>query len=210
MTASKVFRWAIALALGIMLFLPAEGDAARKYLSLGTGNPGGTFYFIGAGFANLFNKYVPDVRVIGLSMHEMSEIMGRIGLMGANLTGSPDYMMMDLFHYTGAGVRGLNNGAGRSFSIDNGTTLLKGLNNASVNGGDLQDWAGGVDDSFNALTGTGVLNALTQVDLRTMDVLGYDLVAVPEPSAGLLLAPALAIGGLVRRRNSTSPQLKPC
>ena len=67
MTASKVFRWAIALALGIMLFLPAEGDAARKYLSLGTGNPGGTFYFIGAGFANLFNKYVPDVRVIAES-----------------------------------------------------------------------------------------------------------------------------------------------
>lgn len=67
MLRGQVFRWAISLALGFMLILPAEGDAARKYLSLGTGNPSGTFYFIGAGFANLFNKHVPDVRVIAES-----------------------------------------------------------------------------------------------------------------------------------------------
>jgi len=44
-----------------------EASAQRKYLSLGTGNPAGTFYFIGAGFANLFNKKVPGVRVIAES-----------------------------------------------------------------------------------------------------------------------------------------------
>jgi TRAP transporter TAXI family solute receptor len=44
-----------------------ETAAQRKYLSLGTGNPGGTFYFIGAGFANLFNKKIPSVRVIAES-----------------------------------------------------------------------------------------------------------------------------------------------
>src|SRR5436309_2999212 len=49
---------------------------------------------------------------IGVAMHEFSEIMGRISLMGERLTGSPDYMLMDLFHYTGPGVRGLNDGAG--------------------------------------------------------------------------------------------------
>lgn len=41
--------------------------AARKYLSLGTGNSGGTFYFIGAGFGSIINKYVPEVRVIAES-----------------------------------------------------------------------------------------------------------------------------------------------
>jgi TRAP transporter TAXI family solute receptor len=53
-----------SLSLGL-----AAGEAAaqRKYLSLGTGNPGGTFYFIGAGFANLFNKKIPSVRVIAES-----------------------------------------------------------------------------------------------------------------------------------------------
>jgi len=59
---------AVLLILGLALGLTTEGSAAaKKYLSLGTGNPGGTFYFIGAGFASLFNKYVPEVRVIAES-----------------------------------------------------------------------------------------------------------------------------------------------
>jgi TRAP transporter TAXI family solute receptor len=68
---SRLFsRVIVALAtLGIVFLGLAAGEAAaqRKYLSLGTGNPGGTFYFIGAGFANLFNKKVPGVRVIAES-----------------------------------------------------------------------------------------------------------------------------------------------
>jgi len=57
----------ISLGWGLLHGMATEGFAAKKYLSLATGNPGGTFYFIGAGFANLFNKYVPDVRVIAES-----------------------------------------------------------------------------------------------------------------------------------------------
>ena len=63
-------RVIVGLAIMGSLFLgPAVEEAAaqRKYLSLGTGNPGGTFYFIGAGFANLFNKKIPSVRVIAES-----------------------------------------------------------------------------------------------------------------------------------------------
>ncbi len=52
------------LAMCLILGVAAEGSAAKKYLSLGTGSPGGTFYFIGAGFANLINKHLPEVRVI--------------------------------------------------------------------------------------------------------------------------------------------------
>ncbi len=60
--------WIIAAIMAaFLLSFPQGAAAARKYLSLATGNPGGTFYFIGAGFANLFNKYVPDVRVIAES-----------------------------------------------------------------------------------------------------------------------------------------------
>ncbi len=119
---------------------------------------------------------------IGVSMHEMSEIMGRIGLMGQNLTGNPDYMQMDLFHFTGAGTRGLNNGSGRNFSVDNGTTLLKLWNNAAVNGGDLADWASGTNDCFNAFSSSGVKNDLSAVDIRNMDVIGYDLGAGTTPT----------------------------
>ncbi len=60
------------LTLGLLLMgwmaLPTTSLAAsKKYLSLGTGNPGGTYYFIGAGFASLMNKFVPEVRVIAES-----------------------------------------------------------------------------------------------------------------------------------------------
>jgi len=163
----------------------------------------GTFTF---GGGNSFT-YDPNNRAvagkfdfIGVATHEFSEIMGRIGLMGAALDGNPDYMLYDLFSYTNAAVRGLNNGAGRSFSINNGTTLLKAFNNAALNGGDLYDWASGANDAFNAFTGIGVKNDLTDVDLRVMDVIGYDR-TIPEPSAGMLIMSGLAMGCFVARRN---------
>jgi TRAP transporter TAXI family solute receptor len=59
---------AILLPIGLFFGLATEALAApKKYLSMGTGNPAGTFYFIGAGFASIFNKYVPEVRVIAES-----------------------------------------------------------------------------------------------------------------------------------------------
>ena len=112
---------------------------------------------------------------IGVAMHEYSEIMGRTSVMGDTLgTGTPNYVAFDLFHYTGAGTRGLSNGPGRSFSFNNGTTLLIAFNNNVANGGDLQDWAGPAPDSFNAAGPTAEQDDLTPVDLQTMDVLGYD------------------------------------
>ena len=58
----------VLFIMGLTLALTTgDSTAARKYLSLGTGNPGGTYYFIGAGFASIFNKYVPEVRVIAES-----------------------------------------------------------------------------------------------------------------------------------------------
>jgi len=113
---------------------------------------------------------------IGVAMHEYSEIMGRNSIMGDTLgTGTPNYVAFDLFHYTGAGTRGLNNGPGRSFSFDNGTSLLIAFNDAVANkGSDLQDWAGPAPDSFNAAGPTNEQDDLTPVDLQVMDVLGYD------------------------------------
>jgi len=114
---------------------------------------------------------------IGVAIHEYSEIMGRNSIMGDTLgTGMPNYVAFDLFHYTGAGTRGLNNGPGRSFSFNNGTTLLIAFNDNSANGGDLQDWAGPAPDPFNAFGPPGEQDDLTTVDLQTMDIVGYDRV----------------------------------
>src|SRR5262249_20382363 len=80
-----------------------------------------------------------------------------------------------------------------NFSIDNGTTLLKLFNNAQQNGLDTRDWAppslggDGTNDAFNQFSNWGVVNPVSAVDVRVMDVIGYDLIqqtpAVPEPSA---------------------------
>jgi hypothetical protein len=112
---------------------------------------------------------------VGVAMHEFSEIMGRSSIMGDDIgTGSPSYLAFDLFHYVGAGARGLNKGAGRSFSFNNGTTLLTAFNSFDANGGDLQDWAGPAADPFNAFGPPGEQDDLTPVDLQVMDVIGYD------------------------------------
>jgi len=121
---------------------------------------------------------------IGVVLHEYTEIMGRNNLMGDALgTGTPQYVAYDLFHYTGAGVRGLNNGPGRSFSFNNGTNLLIAFNDAA-NGGDGQDWAGPAPDPFNAFGPTNEQDDLTPVDLQVMDVLGFDRGAVAPGLVG--------------------------
>ena len=126
--------------------------------------------------------------------------MGRIGLVGTSVSGAPGYILYDLFRYTGAGTRGLTNGSGIQFSINAGTTLLK-LFNTGSSGGDAGDWASGTNDSFNAFSSTGIVEPMTAVDLRAMDVIGYNLVsAVPEPSTGFLIGAALLAVGLIRRR----------
>ena len=112
---------------------------------------------------------------IGVAMHEYSEIMGRNSIMGDTLgTGTPQYVAMDLFHYSAANTRRLTNGPGRFFSFDNGTTLLIAFNDNAANGGDLQDWAGPAPDSFNAAGPPGEQDDMTEVDLRNMDIIGYD------------------------------------
>jgi hypothetical protein len=123
---------------------------------------------------------------IGVAMHEYTEIMGRTSVMGDTLgTSTPNYCAFDLFHYTGAGTRGLNNGPGRSFSFDNGTSLLIAFNNNSANGGDLQDWAGPAPDPFNAFGPPAEQDDLTPVDLQTMDVIGYDRITASGSAANV-------------------------
>ena len=156
--------------------------AQRKALSIVADDltQDGTYTF-GGGFDYTYDSNNRAVAgkfdYIGVSMHEFSEIMGRIFGLGKTINQNPAYLQMDLFHYTAANTRGLTDGAGRSFSFNNGTSLLKAFNNHALNGGDGQDWASGTNDSFNAFSNSGVKNDLTAVGLQAMDVIGYDTVA---------------------------------
>lgn len=155
--------------------------AQRKALSIAADDltQDGTYTF-GGGFTYTYdpnNRAVAGaIDYIGVSMHEFSEIMGRLFGLGRLISGAPAYSQTDLFHFTAANTRGLTNGGGRFFSFDNGTSLLKAFNNAAANGGDAQDWASGTNDCFNAFSSSGVKNDLTAVDIRVMDVIGFNFV----------------------------------
>jgi hypothetical protein len=110
---------------------------------------------------------------IGLAGHEITEVMGRYGL-GQNGAPSGRYGALDFFRYTSPGVLDLVPENGAYFSIDGGTTVINTFN--GTGGGDLSDWAGLTNDSYNASLNAGVKLATSEGDLIVMDVIGYDRV----------------------------------
>jgi hypothetical protein len=185
---SGTHNWWVSRAQAKALGIIASDGANDGTTTFGAGNP---FTFSGPIAAG-----TSDFK--GAAMHEISEVLGRFGLNGATLgsgsnTFPNSYSLYDNFSYKSAGVKGLDNGAGNNFSFDNGTSLLKLFNNAAANGLDSRDWAPGTNDAFNQFELSGTVNGLSAIDLQVMDVIGYDLVAVPEPT-GLLALAVVALG----------------
>jgi len=119
---------------------------------------------------------------IGVAQHEISHVMGRIGLLGVTLGSVPNrYSTFDLFRYSGVGTRSMAGGQAAYFSIDGGLTNLGTFSTAS--GGDYESWiSSGPADSFNAAVASGVLLPLSSSDLTVMDIIGYNGSFVPGPS----------------------------
>jgi len=124
-----------------------------------------------------FGQIVPSgsqYDAIGLAAHELSEVMGRIGLAGASLDGvNSFYTPLDVFRYTAPGTPDLAPSAGY-FSLNDGFTQILPFNDPN-NGGDAADWATAPvtrHNAFDAFASTGPA-VVTGADLLTMAALGY-------------------------------------
>jgi hypothetical protein len=157
-------------------FVLATAEAKALGLSAGTAVDGYV------GFSSSVNyTFDPNNRAvsgaydfIGVAEHEISEVMGRIALLGTPIGGlSRTYSVLDLFRYSSPGVRQLVAGTTAYFSLDGGNTNLNNFN--TLSGEDAGDWAnGGGNDSYNAAGRSGVAELVSSNDLRVMDAIGWD------------------------------------
>jgi PEP-CTERM motif len=161
---------------------------------------------LGAGFSYTFSGPIAGgtFDFQGVVAHEVSEVMARIGISGGTIGAfANSYTLLDAYALTGLNTHAPTFAGSDFFSIDNGATLLKQFN--QVGGGDSRDWQSGTNDSFNAFSSSGVSNPVTAVDLRELDVLGYDLTSpTPEPGTMALLGFGLLGMGVAayRRRKA--------
>lgn len=120
--------------------------------------------------------------------HEMSEVMGRVGIEGQDPfgIGAPTYTALDLFNFSSPGTLELS-GNGGYFSLNDGLTGFGTFNDANLHGGDIADWASyssvadshtiglppGDQDSYDAFGRPGINGALSLSDVLVDRSLGY-------------------------------------
>jgi hypothetical protein len=138
--------------------------------------------------------------------HEVDEILGLGSTLGV-VAGSNQPSPEDFFRFTSAGARSFTTSSSATayFSI-NGTTDLAQFDNQN-DGGDFGDWqsnprpAGTSPQVQDAFATPGAHPALG-VELGALDVIGYDLVSVPEPASYGFLGLAIgAVAWFARRRS---------
>jgi hypothetical protein len=154
--AQLVVTTAEAAALG----LPGGGGGVDGYVGFSSTYP---FTYDPA------NRAVSDkFDLIGVVEHEITEVLGRISMIGSNA-----YSLMDLFRYSASGVHSLSANQTAYFSVDGGHTNLDNYN-TNPNQGDLGDWAASAgNDAFLAACPPGVELALSSADITLIDTLGY-------------------------------------
>jgi hypothetical protein len=196
-TASINVKTANLRAIGINVNPPTGQPDGTISLNTSITNPGSP------GSSNAFS-------LIAVTEHEIDEVLG-LGSALPTTSGNP--FPEDLFRYDSSGNRSFTTTpTAKAFFSINGTTDLAQFDNQN-DGGDFGDWQSNplppgvqpkVQDAFATSGSTPALG----VELRALDVIGYDLITTPEPGTGVLLAAALAVlGGLNYARVSRKARL---
>jgi hypothetical protein len=157
-----------ALGLAAANGTSADGDigfGASSEFSYGDTNAGGT---VANGTYDFF----------ATAAHEMTEVMGRIMLVGESVDSATSYTLLDTLHYSASGTRDFTQSTPGYFSVNGGATDLGNFN--TVAGGDPGDWASAPaanavpDDSFDAYATPGVIEAVSANDMTEMDAIGWN------------------------------------
>jgi hypothetical protein len=162
---------------------------------------------------------------VGVAIHEIGHAMGFVSgvdvvdfvsfpngnaaYRGTELDPYRVFSVLDLYRHgarNGGGLDYATGGTGANtpyFSLDGGLTSLGSFATGQLNGDGRQasHWKdnlglGIMDPTF----AYGELGVVKPLDIRAFDVIGYDLVVVPEPATLALLAPAVVIALCRSRR----------
>jgi hypothetical protein len=127
--------------------------------------------------------------LMAVASHEIDEVLGLGSALPTPPSGNP--FPEDLFRYNNSGGRSYTatSGAVANFSID-GTTILAPFHNTN-DGADYGDWENSGPAKVQDAFGTPGAQPNLGVELRALDVIGYD--SIPEPGTALLLGAALVV-----------------
>jgi hypothetical protein len=158
-------------------------DAQAKALGLQSANGTSIDGDIGFGLSSQFSYGATNTSgtvtsgtydFFATAAHEMTEVMGRLLLVGQTIVSGAGYALLDLLHYSASGTRDFTQSTAGYLSVDGGATNLGAFNTNTP--GDAGDWASSVgNNSFNAFATAGVLEPVTTNDVTEMDAIGWNL-----------------------------------
>lgn len=137
--------------------------------------------------------------LIGIAEHEIGHALGFVSsfdLVASQQNNPPT--LLDEYRFTAANVRATTTGTAY-FSLNDGTTDIANFSPGGTGQYQASHWLSGTGGLMDPTVAPGVTQNITPLDIRALDVLGYDI-AVTEPGTLAIVFLGLAGAAWVRRR----------